>query len=487
MEEQNPKLIKYMESADPDATLMNQIVDALCQHPPVPEQSLSPGNKLPLNVFFCGYAGAGNTGADVRVYEIMRQFRHLWGENVAFCLSVMDAKLCSFFKGMTDIRELVYLPEFVPAMTNWADIAVACEGSLFKSNFGDVLSLSMLSTIAFAKSAGKLALAYGSEAGSMSHELLAFTGKFCKGTSVFCRNKQSVERLSGIGLNVLPGVDTAWSFDPGNSDWARKQLKQSGWDGQQPLLTICPVNPYWWPVRADPERYRAFLQDGSHAENHYGFFYFHAESEEISRKFEAYIQSICQAVESWGRQKNAHVVLIGMDRIDQAAVKALSAQLTCPHSVFTSPEFSPGQIVSLLRLSDVLISSRFHAIVCSMPAGVPCIGLAYDERVPNVIADSGYPELAISVKQGVTQEAISGALEAAWNCRREVTENLQVVTAQQLIDLGRMGRSLCALIQKRYPHLPCNVDSADPVDYLPPLSPELQRLLDKYGYSNSKL
>ena len=123
----------YMESADPDSTLKLQLEEVLRLGKVAGKGDLQSEERGPLNVFLCGYAGAGNTGADVRVYEIIRQIRHLWGENVNLRLSAIDQKLCAFFKGMTDISEMGYLPVFLQEMNEWADMSIACEGSLFKS------------------------------------------------------------------------------------------------------------------------------------------------------------------------------------------------------------------------------------------------------------------------------------------------------------------------------------------------------------------
>ncbi len=481
MSDQELMMKAYVESTDPDETLRCQLEDVLRLEKTAVRNENQAEGQLPMNIFLCGYAGAGNTGADIRVHEILRQFRHFWGENANFRLLAHDQKLCGFFNEMAEIRELGYLPVFLPEMVEWADMSIACEGSLFKSSFGDILSLPMLASLAFSKTAGKLPIAYGSEAGNMSPGLQAFIKEFCGDATVFCRNEESIEQLNEIGLEALPGADTAWSFDPENSDWAKQQLKQSGWEEGQPIITVCPVNPYWWPVRADSVRYEAFLKDGSHADYHYGFMYFHAESDEKARQFESYVQALSEAVEKWSKTINAHIMIIAMDRVDRAACEAVSEKLSCKHSFFKRPDFSPDEIVSVLRLSSMLISSRFHSFVCSMSAGVPSIGLAYDERVRNVLKASGQERFVLSVENGVSSEELYKTMEILWEEREPISHQLKEFSAQQLLAQGEMGRRLCEVVQSRYPHLPVKITSQDPVDYLPLLSGELQELLNSYG------
>lgn len=481
MIDQEAMLTAYMESSDPDAILKQQLEETLRSAAGTNKPQALDHDDWPLKIFLCGYAGAGNVGADVRVHEILRQFRHLWDKNIELRLSAIDRKACAFFADLAEIREMVYLPVFLPEMTSWADISVACEGSLFKSNFADTLSLAMLASLAFANQAGKPAIAYGAEAGVMSADLQKFTKEFCVGSTVFCRNQQSMGIVSETGLDALAGADTAWSFDPEKPAWARQQLRQSGWDGQRPLIAVCPVNPYWWPVSADPEKFAAFSADGSHAGSHYGFLYFHAESEEITRRFNAYIQAIAEAATTWGEKHGAHIVIVGMDRVDRAACMALAGELSTAHSVFTSPEFDPAGIVSVLRQAKLLVSSRFHAIVCSMSAGVPSVGLAYDERVLNVLTDSGQKNLILPIEEGLSATALSDAMEEAWEQRTPIADQLKHFAARQLLAQGAMGRSLSLLVSECYPHLPLTVHSDKAADYLPPLSKELQDLLQQYG------
>src|SRR5690606_40851908 len=83
-------------------------------------------------------------------------------------------------------------------------------------------------------------------------------------------------------------------------------------------------------------------------------------------------------------------------RLDRVACAQLADALGGAPA-FVSDEHDIDAMVSLLRACDRVLSSRYHAIVCSMPGLVPSAGVTMDERIRNLMDDRGTPELALSV------------------------------------------------------------------------------------------
>ncbi len=103
-----------------------------------------PGNKLKL--LFAGYNGTRNTGADVRVEEMIRQIRWILGDkNLA--ISVMSQNF-ERTKGYFGDARQVHLPDVFPPFLHREvrqnDGVVACEGSMFKSKFANALTTMMI-------------------------------------------------------------------------------------------------------------------------------------------------------------------------------------------------------------------------------------------------------------------------------------------------------------------------------------------------------
>src|SRR6202163_908246 len=103
-------------------------------------RSWQPGEKLDL--LFAGYNGSRNTGADVRVEEMLRQVRHVLGaSNVDFSVTSMNFERS---KGYFEGTRQVYLPNVFPPFL-YDEVrrnhgVITCECSMFKSKFANALT-----------------------------------------------------------------------------------------------------------------------------------------------------------------------------------------------------------------------------------------------------------------------------------------------------------------------------------------------------------
>ena len=62
--------------------------------------------------------------------------------------------------------------------------------------------------------------------------------------------------------------------------------------------------------------------------------------------------------------------------------------------VLTSEDYNMYQLVSILRACRMMVSSRYHGIVTSMPALVPSAGITMDERIRNLMHERGHQRTA---------------------------------------------------------------------------------------------
>ena len=68
----------------------------------------------PLKLLLAGYNGARNTGADVRVAEIVRQLQHLLGQPVELTVMTLDPTLTAgYFHGAKQVRLPHLFPQFL--------------------------------------------------------------------------------------------------------------------------------------------------------------------------------------------------------------------------------------------------------------------------------------------------------------------------------------------------------------------------------------
>src|ERR1700680_3788340 len=157
-----------------------------------------PGEKLRL--LFAGYNGTRNTGANVRVQEMLRQVRHVLGaSNVDFKVMTQDFnRTRGYFAGTRQ----VYLPDVFPPFL-FREVrqnhgVIACEGSMFKSKFANALTTMMIGSLGLASAENKLSLAYGGEAGHMDPLLQDMCARYVHDSLVVTRNVESRTLLSSL-------------------------------------------------------------------------------------------------------------------------------------------------------------------------------------------------------------------------------------------------------------------------------------------------
>lgn len=438
----------------------------------------------PLRVLLAGYNGTRNTGADVRVEEMIRQFRHLFGdEHVDLSLTTLDPELTrGYFRTVKQLHMPKVFPKFLLDAVHDKHMVVACEGSMFKSKFATALSTMMTGALGLANAQQKLAVAYGGEAGAMERALEEFVGRHCEHALVICRNRESQNVLAKLGVPTQFGTDTAWTFEPSPPEVGQKILRDAGWDGTTPVLALCPINPFWWPVRPSLPRAANHYLSGMHEDTHYGSVYFHAASPESDQKQQRYIEQIAEAVKRFRREHDVFPVMLGSEQLDRRACEALDVALGGGHPVLVSDELDMYDMVSVMRSASMMLSSRYHAIVTTMPAGVPSAGVTMDERIRNLMAERGQPDLAIGVDDEDLSERCYQALRTLWDEPDMVRRGIDTCVTANLERMGQMGMMLVEHVKARYPSFPFRQElgaQGDPWAHLPALSEGLQQLVQR--------
>ncbi|NCG21425.1 MAG: hypothetical protein GWP91_20635 [Rhodobacterales bacterium] len=346
--------------------------------------ALDPGAQWkpgePFKLLFAGYAGTRNTGADVRVEEMIRQIRFLLGDDLAdlSILTIDPERSKGYFRTVKQLHLPQIFPRFVFDTVHQVHGVIACEGSMFKSKFANALSTLMVGALGVAAAENKIAVGYGGEAGGMDPSLESLVRRYCKDALIIARNTESQKVLGDLGVQTRFGTDTAWTFEPSPPAVAEKMLKDAGWDGRTPVLALCPINAFWWPVKPDLQRGLAWAMSGAYDSAHYDSIYFHKSGKDVDDAQQRYIQGIADGVKRFRQEQPVFVVLVGMEMLDRSACEALDQALGGGHPMFISNDWDHVEMVALIRHCDMLLSSRYHAIVCSMPGLVASAGITMD-------------------------------------------------------------------------------------------------------------
>src|SRR5262249_20897254 len=146
-----------------------------------------------------------------------------------------------------------------------------------------------------------------------------------------------------------------------------KTLREAGWDEKTPVLVLCPIHPFVWPVKASIAKYLARATTGAFKDSQYRTVYFFESGPEVDMKYQHYISGFRTAVRAFVERHRVFPILVAMERLDAVACRDISVQMPGT-PIFTSDDYDMFQIVSILRTGSYMVSSRYHGIVTCMPS-----------------------------------------------------------------------------------------------------------------------
>ena len=438
-----------------------------------------------LRILIAGYNGGRNTGADVRVEAIVRQLYHILGEdNIHLGIMTLDKGHSStYFKPPAELIEFnsIYFRDLLRTANSY-HMAVLSEGSLFKSNFANALATFFIGTAGIMKAQGKPCIAYGSEAGHMDTVLRFLAQRYCRDTYVISRSNPSYCIAGDLGFKGALGTDTGWIFQPASEERAGYLLRQAGWNGIDPLIGVAAVNPFYWPVRPNLFRYIKMKLTGQKTADNYDMWYFFSNSAERKAAYEYYLESIAGAVDDFVDRHHAFPVLIGMDRLDREACQDLRKRMKHQGPIYCSTEYNGYDLVAILRRLSMLLTSRYHARVLSMPGGVPSIAISRDERLENLLQETGeVNRFYLPAGDPQLSQKLPGMMERLWIERENVGEKLLGIMPEYLYRMAGMGKTIKQFIKTSFPDIDLKPDPENLLDYLPPLTPELRQIVLNRG------
>lgn len=437
--------------------------------------------KEKLRLLFAGYNGTRNTGADVRVHEMIRQLRHvLRPENVEFSVMTQDF---SRTRGYFEDTHQVHLPDVYPPFL-FREVrrhhgVIACEGSMFKSKFANALTTMMIGSLGLASAENKLSVGYGAEAGRMDPAIQWMCRRYVPDSLVITRNIESQALLTQIGVPTELGTDTAWTFEPHPPEYARKTLREAGWDEKTPVLALCPIHPFVWPVKASVAKYLASAATGAYKESQYRTVYFFQSGSAVHRKYRHYISAFTNATKAFLQRQSVFPILVAMERLDTVACRDIAARIPGV-PVFTSDDYDMFQLVSILRACAYMVSSRYHGIVTCMPSLVASAGVTMDERIRNLMRERGHQHLLLTVDDPDLEPKLLQMMERLVAEAESVRAGIGETVVRNLKVMARMGTFLEDALRRTYPEFPLRNGVFSWEDYLPPMSASLRALVEQY-------
>jgi polysaccharide pyruvyl transferase WcaK-like protein len=286
-----------------------------------------------------------------------------------------------------------------------------------------------------------------------------------------------------LGISTELGTDTAWTFEPNPAEYARKVLREAGWDERTPVLVLCPIHPFVWPVKASIAKYVARVTTGAYKASQYRTVYFFQSGDEVERKYRNYISAFGKAAAAFGQRHRVFPILVAMERLDAVACQSMLEFLPGT-PVFTSDDYNMFELVSILRAGTYMVSSRYHGMVTCMPKLVASAGVTMDERIRNLMRERGHEHLFLTVDDPELEAKLLSVMETLAGEVDYVREGIGRTVVRNLQMMARMGTILEDSVRRTYPEFPLRSGVLSWRDYLPPLSPSLHELAERYESSD---
>jgi len=434
-----------------------------------------PGEKL--QVLLMAYSGARNTGAEVRVAELIDQMNKVLGEDnveLNMCtLNLEDAK--EYFKNQrVNLWQMSYI--FFWDVFNFVrknHIIVLVEGSCWKENFASALLYYFLFGMGLAAKLGKVSFCYGVDAGPMNklNNFLSWALSR-KMDLIITRSAEAGEWLRKIYLREDKlRVDTAWTLRAKPLEWGAQELKKKGWDGNKPLLGLAMQNFFWWPVVPNFVKWLRGVK-----EYQYRMIYYYDYDEEDKRAYEKWAKTLAEVLDWASDRYGVQPVLIAMEALDHDACLELQNLMKTKPLIISCREYVGVEIASMLRNLTSLITTRYHAMVLAMPGLIPFIGLSRDERIRGVMKETGlYDDFYVDYKtadlEKVLKEKIDRLLSSAEE-RKRVSKIIQESLPYYFAQMALLGLDVRNLIKKTFPQARLKSLNEDDPEALNPYIPD---------------
>jgi polysaccharide pyruvyl transferase WcaK-like protein len=338
-------------------------------------------------ILLIGYNGANNTGAEALLLADLADVRAVFGPDAPITIPALEPANLRRYVGEEAGVRIERLPTIFPGtvrrLARAHDLVMLVEGSAYMDTWASALLWYFLWATHCAAVRHTPCLAYAVDAGQLRPRNQRLVGRYASETDlIVTRSAAAAERLRSWGVTAPIEVtaDNAFRFDPRPED--ERWLRDAWPDAGPAPIGIAAVDLFLWPVVIRPFGRRADRYRWP-----YSFNRTPARRRASQRLAAGYARLADRVVEQHGRS----VALICMEELDEAIARMILARMRRPDRarIFSSRELDASKMTVLLRSLGGLVTSRYHASVLSMAAGVPQVGVGHDLRLRTLFDELG--------------------------------------------------------------------------------------------------
>jgi len=364
-------------------------------------------------ILLVGYNGANNTGAEAKLLVAIDEIRKVVGEEAELTIPTLnEANIKRYVKEGPNVKIKVVRPWIFPVdvrkLVKETDLVMLVEGSTYMDTWGAALLWYYLLATRYAHGMKKPCIAYSVDAGKASRfDSWLIRREATKTNLILARTRNAAERLRNWGVKAPIEVtaDNAFAFQPKSKD---NGFLKRVWPEANHVVGIAAEDIYVWPARIrlwDQKKYC------------YRWPYYYSHSKDCREKSELLADVLAVQADEIVEKYDRDIALLSMEGLDAHFGKKIQGLMKHADRtrVFTSVEYNASQMTSVLRSLDLLITSRYHAGVLSLPKQVPQMAIGHDLRIKDLYADLGTSEMFIDHDDPDRYKLLSDNVEILFN------------------------------------------------------------------------
>ncbi len=374
-------------------------------------------------ILLVGYNGANNTGAEAKLLVIINEIRSVLGSEACITVpSLNETNLRRYLQEGPNLRIKPVRPSIffydIWKYVKQNDLIVLVEGSCYMDTWGAALLWCYLLATRYAHSMKKPCIAYSVDAGNASRfNRWLIRREASKTNLILARTKEAAERLQLLGVKAPIEVtaDNAFAFRPKPQD---HDLIKRVWPEASRVVGMAAEDIYIWPVQIRPWGRKKYC---------YRWPYYYQHSKACQQKSELLADVLAVQADEIIEKYDKDIALLSMEGLDTTFTTKI--QNLMKHAdrtkVFSSTQYNASQMASVLRSLDLLITSRYHAGVLSLPHHVPQTAIGHDLRIKDLYTDLEIPELFVDHEDPDRYKLLSDNVEKLFNQYNQVKAKLR--------------------------------------------------------------
>jgi polysaccharide pyruvyl transferase WcaK-like protein len=290
----------------------------------------------------------------------------------------------------------------------------------------------------------KPCLAYSVDAGEASHfNRWLIRREASKTNLILARTKKAAHRLQNwqVTAPIEVTADNAFAFQPAPQD--RGLLKRI-WPEASHVVGIAAEDIYMWPVQIRP---------WGRKKHCYRWPYYYQHSNACRQKSGLLVDVLAVQADEIVEKYDKDVALLSMEGLD--TVFTTKIQQHMKHAdrtkVFSSMRYNASQMTSVLRSLDLLITSRYHAGVLSLPCQVPQTAIGHDLRIKDLYTDLETSDLFVDHEDPDRYKKLSDNVETLFNQYETIKAKLKKGYLRYEAQEKRNAQLFRAFLEAHYP------------------------------------